>query len=152
MKGNIATKEKMILVELISTTLIIGLYVWYVYHRYIAVNPGIINDFSFWGKAFLILIPVAIVAEIIIHIVFAIINKIVTDEDISTLDDERDKLIELKAIRIAHWIFILGFMLAMIWLAVGMQPWTMFITLIVSGFISSIASGTARLYFYQKGF
>lgn len=99
----------------------------------------------------MILIPVAIVTQIIIHIVFAIINKIVTNEDIPVIDDERDKLIELKSIRISHWIFTLGFMLAMGSQAIGMQPWVMFITLIGSGFLSGTISEGVKIYFYRKG-
>jgi nucleoside recognition membrane protein YjiH len=94
----------------------------HVYSKYIAVNPEIINSFKFWGKAFVILIPIAIVAQIIIHIIFAIINKMVTNEDMPTTDDERDKLIELKSIRISHWIFTIGFMLAMGSQAIDMKP------------------------------
>lgn len=144
-------KEKTILVSVISMILILGFYSLYVYHKYIAGNPDVINDFKFWGKAFLILIPVTIVSQIIIHIIFAIINKIVTNEDISSITDERDKLIELKAIRISHWIFIFGFLLSMGSQAVGMQPWVMFITLIFSGFIAAIVSEIAKIYFYRKG-
>lgn len=144
-------KEKTILVSVISMILILGFYSLYVYHKYIAGNPDVINDFKFWGKAFLILIPVTIISQIIIHIIFAIINKIVTNEDISSITDERDKLIELKAIRISHWIFIFGFLLSMGSQAVGMQPWVMFITLIFSGFIAAIVSEIAKIYFYRKG-
>lgn len=144
-------KEKTILVSVVSMILILGFYSLYVYHKYIAGNPDVINDFKFWGKAFLILIPVTIVSQIIIHIIFAIINKIVTNEDISSITDERDKLIELKAIRISHWIFIFGFLLSMGSQAVGMQPWVMFITLIFSGFIAAIVSEIAKIYFYRKG-
>ena len=144
-------KEKTILVSVISMILILGLYSLYVYHKYVAGNLDIINDFSFWGKAFLILIPVTIVSQIIIHIIFAIIDKIVTNEDISSITDERDKLIELKAIRISHWIFIFGFLLSMGSQAIGMRPWVMFIILIFSGFIAAIVSEIAKIYFYRKG-
>jgi cell division protein FtsL len=144
-------KEKQVLVTLISTIVIFGLYSLYVYDKYVAVNPEIINDFKFWGKTFLILIPVAIAAQISIHILFAIINKIVTQEDIPTIDDERDKLIELKSIRISHWVFTLGFMLAMGSQAIDMQPWVMFVTLIFSGFVSGIASEVAKFIYYHKG-
>jgi hypothetical protein len=123
----------------------------HVYSKYIAVNPEIINSFKFWGKAFVILIPIAIVAQIIIHIIFAIINKMVTNEDMPTTDDERDKLIELKSTRISHWIFTIGFMLAMGSQAIDMKPWVMFVTLISSGFLSSMVSELARFYFYRKG-
>lgn len=152
MKGNTVQKEKLILVALIGTILIIGFYSLYVYNKYIEGNPAILNDFRFWGKTFLILIPVAIVVQIIVHIIFAIINTAITNEEISDLTDERDRLIELKAIRISHWIFICGFMLSMASQAFGMQPWVMFVTLILSGFIASIVSEIARIYFYRRGF
>jgi len=145
-------KEKQVLVTLIATILILGLYSMYVYNKYIAPDPEIINSFRFWGKSFMILIPVAIVAQIIIHIVFAIINKMVTNEDIQTKDDERDRIIELKSIRISHWIFTVGFMLAMGSQAIGMQPWVMFVTLFSSGFVSSIVSEIARFFYYRRGF
>lgn len=145
-------REKQIIVSLISTVLILGFYSLYVYHRYLAGNMDLINDFKFWGKAFLILIPVTIVAQIIIHIVFFIVNKIVTNEDVPEITDERDKLIELKAIRISHWVFVFGFLLAMGSQAIGMKPWVMFLLLISSGFVSSLASEMAKIYYYRRGF
>jgi hypothetical protein len=75
----------------------------------------------------------------------------VTNEDMPTTDDERDKLIELKSTRISHWIFTRGFMLAMGSQAIDMKPWVMFVTLISSGFLSSMVSELARFYFYRKG-
>jgi hypothetical protein len=118
----------------------------------VAGNLDIINDFKFWGKAYLILIPVSIAAQIIIHIIFFTINKIVTNEGAPTITDERDKLIELKAVRIAHWTFIVGFILSMGSLAIGVKPWVMLITLIYSGFIAAVVSEIAKIFFYRKGF
>ena len=40
MKGKSVQKEKLVLVALISTILIIGFYSWYVYNRYIEVESG----------------------------------------------------------------------------------------------------------------
>lgn len=145
-------KERHILVTLISSVLIIGAYVLYVYKRQVVGNIEILDDFSFWGKTFLKLIPVAIVAQIVIHIVYAIINRIVTNEDIPTKDDERDKLIELKSIQISHWIFVSGFITAMVFLALGSKPSLMFIIIFVSGFISSLVSEIAKFIYYRRGF
>jgi hypothetical protein len=150
--GKPCAKEKQIIVSLIGSLLVLGLYSLYVYRNYIMTNPGIINDFSFWGKAFIILIPVAVIAQIIIHIIFIIINKIVADEDFVDLSDERDKLIELKTIRISHWIFLTGFMLAMGSQALKMEPWVMFIILIFSGFAASIISEIVKIFFYRRGY
>ncbi|MBE0661370.1 MAG: hypothetical protein IH597_02795 [Bacteroidales bacterium] len=144
-------KEKRILISLVSSVLIMVFYAWYVYSRYIAGNPDILNDFSFWGKSFLILIPVAIGTQIIIQIVFAIYIHTTSKDEIDPIEDERDKLIELKAIKISHYIFIVGFMLAMGSLSLGWQPWMMFVVLISSGFIASVVNEIARLYFYRKG-
>ena len=145
-------KEKQLLVTAISMILILGCYALYVYNNYIAENLAIINDTRFWAKAFLILIPVTIASQIVIHIVFAIINKIVTNEDIPTLSDERDKLIDLKAIRISHWIFAMGFLLSMVSQVMGMQLWVMFIILIASGFIAAFVAEITKFYLYRKGF
>lgn len=146
------TKEKQILISLATSALIFVIYSLYVYNDYIVDEPEIINSLKFWGKTFLILIPIAIVAQIIIHIIFAIINKIVTNEDIPTISDERDKLIELKSMKIAYWIFTLGFMIAMTTQAFEMKPYVMFLVFASSGFIASLVEGIAQIYFYRKGF
>lgn len=144
-------KEKQIIVTIAATVLTMAVYVYVVYSKYIAADPGIINDFRFWGKSFLVLIPVAIVIQIVIHILFAILNAIVTREELPTKDDERDKLIELKSIRVSHWIFTAGFLLSMGSLAIGMQPWVMFVTLISSGFLSGIISEIVKIFYYRRG-
>ena len=133
-------QEKQSFVSIIGSVLVIGFYSMYVYKNYIQADLELLNDFQFWGKSFLYLIPIGIVVQIVIHIVFAIANRIITQEDIPDITDERDKLIELKSIRISHWIFIFGFMLAMGSLALGMKPYVMFLTLISSGFLASLAS------------
>lgn len=144
-------KERQIIVTIIGSVLVIGSYVAFVYFKQIAGNPEILNDFKFWGRSFLYLIPVAISALIVIQILYAIVNKIITREDISTQDDERDKLIELKASRVSHWVFTLGFIVAMGLLAFGIQPYVMFIILFASGFGASIISELVKLYYYRRG-
>ena len=143
--------EKHSIVSIIGSVLVIGFYSLYVYRNYIQADMELLNDFQFWGKSFLYLIPVAIVVQIVIQILFAIANRIITQEDIPDITDERDKLIELKCIWISHWLFILGFMLAMGSLAMGMKPYVMFITLISSGFLASLASEVAKIIYYRMG-
>ncbi len=143
--------EKQSIVSIIGSVLVIGFYSLYVYRNYIQADMGLLNDFQFWGKSFLYLIPVAIVVQIVIQILFAIGNRIITQEDLPDITDERDKLIELKSIRISHWIFTAGFMLAMGSLAMGMKPYVMFLTLISSGFVASLASEVAKIIWYRRG-
>jgi hypothetical protein len=144
-------QEKQSFVSIIGSVLIIALYTMYVYKNYIAADLYVLNDFRFWGKSFLYLIPIAIVLQILIHIAFAIVNRIITREDMPGFTDERDKLIELKSIRISHWIFVFGFMLAMGSIAFGMEPFVMFIILLSSGFLASLASEVAKIIYYRRG-
>jgi hypothetical protein len=144
-------QEKQSIVSIIGSMLVIGFYSMYIYRNYIAGDVELLNDFQFWGRSFLWLIPIGIVVQIVIHIVFAIANRIITGEDFSDFSDERDKLIELKSIRISHWIFIFGFMLSMGSLALGMKPYVMFLTLLSSGFLASIVSEVAKIIYYRKG-
>lgn len=144
-------QEKRALVFLISSILILGLYGLYIFNTYHDTILAAPNDFKFWGKTFLILIPVSIVANIIIMIIFNIVNKILSNEDIPAITDERDKLIELKSTQVSHWVFIFGFLFAMGSQAFGMQPYIMFITLMVSCFISSSAAEVTKIYLYRRG-
>ena len=144
-------KEYQILTSLITSILVFGVYALYVYQRHITGDPGIINDLKFWGKTIIIFIPVAMVAQIVIHIIFAIINKIITREDIPMNADEMDRMIELKALRLSHWIFGIGFILAMGSQALGMQPWVMFVTLMGSCFLGAVLEEVLKIYFYRRG-
>ena len=144
-------QEKQSIVSMIGSVLVIGFYSMYIYRNYLSADLELLNDFQFWGRSFLYLIPIGIIVQIVIHIMFAIANRIITGEDMSDFSDERDKLIELKSIRISHWVFIFGFMLSMGSLALGMKPYVMFITLISSGFLASLASEVAKIIYYRKG-
>lgn len=144
-------KERRILVSLLCTLVIFVWYSAHIYINYFADNPGLLNDFTFWGKAFLMLIPISVLAQIIIHIIFAIITKITTREDLPSKTDEMDRLIELKSMRVAHWIFISGFVGAMAALALGMQPWVFFVVLTLSGFIASVISEVLSIIYYRRG-
>lgn len=145
-------QEKRSIANIISTVLLTGFYALYMWQNYFANDPGLLNDFSFWGKTFLILIPVTIVAKIVQEILLAIINAIITQkEEDPSFTDERDKLIELKSIRISHWTFALGFIVAMAALAMGMQPYVMFIILFCAGLVSELSESIAQLIYYYRG-
>lgn len=144
-------QEKKNIVSLISTLLIFGFYCLYVYQKYQKGSIDSTDTFHFWGSVILILIPVSIVAKIIITIVFNIIYRITTNEVEPSFADELDKLIELKATKISHYVFTLGFLLAMGSLVINMPPSAMFIILIFSGFLSEVVGVITQLYFYRRG-
>jgi hypothetical protein len=151
MKEPMSYQEKQSILSLFNTLLILSLYALYVYNNYMAGNPEIIYDMKFLGKAFLILIPITIVVQIVMHILFAIFNKLLTMEDPPKKVDEMDKLIELKSIRMSHWVFIVGFFAAMASQALGMAPVVMFLAFVGSGFLAGIISDISKIWYYRKG-
>lgn len=144
-------QEKKNIVSLISAIVVFGAYCWNVYLRFHDTNPEGAELFRFWGATILILIPVTMVARLVIEIIFIIINRIVTKESAPSFADELDKIIELKAIRISYFVFILGFLLAMGSLALQMTPSSMFIIMFFSGFTADVVGIIWRLYLYRKG-
>ena len=144
-------QERRAVVSLISTILISAFYSAYMVQRYPEGNAYSTEVFHFWGSFFLILIPVSIVARIVIHILFNIINTIATKEKEPSITDERDKLIELKATRNSLYVFTFGFLLAMGALIMDMPPTSMFIILFCSGIVSEMVGDISQLYFYRRG-
>ncbi|WP_205690219.1 hypothetical protein [Chengkuizengella sediminis] len=145
-------REKRIIVSLINNLLISIGFCIYVIQKYLEGSVNSTNVFSFWGSLFLFLIIVSIVVHIILHILFAIINTIATKEEIPTITDERDKLIELKATRISYYVFITGFGLSMGSLVLDMPPTVMFSVLFIFGFSATIIEDISKFYFYRRGF
>lgn len=144
-------QEKKSIVSLISTVLIFGSYCMYMYPQFPEWGLESTETFRFWGSFVLVLMLVSIVAHIIISIIFNIVFRITTREKEPKFADELDKLIELKANRISFFVFIIGFLLAMVSLVINQPSQAMFMILIVSGFLSDLSGSVTKLYHYRKG-
>ena len=144
-------REKENLINIFSALAISGVFAWMVYRRYLEGKIDLTDDFQTWGKIFLIYAGVSIVARIIIYIIFHIINAIATRQEKIPKEDERDKLIKLKAIRNSHYTFSIGFMIAIIALAFGMPVQGLFIVFVISGVISELIDNGSQIYYYRKG-
>ena len=99
----------------------------------------------------MILIPVSIAANIAVSIAFSIVYSMATQEKTSLVSDERDQLIELRAIRNGLYVFAGGFSLAMGSLAIDMPPSVMFIIIMVSGYGSGLVSNLTQIFLYRRG-
>ncbi|MCF6326345.1 MAG: hypothetical protein L3J21_03520 [Devosiaceae bacterium] len=146
-------QEKSAIVSLVSGVIVFALYYYFIRQMYQAgtfEGPGAGAEI---GKSILWLIFGGIVVNIIGHIVFSIIYAIANKEaDPSIVIDERDKLIELRALRVAYYIFGAGFVAAMIALAVGQTYFLTFNILIFSFFIAGVAEVLMQLFLYRRGF
>ena len=138
----------------VTTILLIGGYLFYVFGIQGDVNLSKVLDIQFWGIFILKLTVLMVVAKIILFILFAIFKKVknrnMDEEDLEFMD-ERDKLIEMKSDRYSHWIAMFGFMVSMIPVSMGYSVHYMFITILIFGFVSALMSDVWKIYFYKKG-
>ena len=144
-------QERQSIVNILSGILIAAIYGWIVYQKHLEGQFDLSQDFQKWGYLFLIFMAVSIVARIIIYIIFHIINAIASREEDVPDDDERDKLIKLKAARNSHYAFSIPFIGAFIGLAAGMPIWGIFIAFLISGLLSEIVENLSQIYYYRKG-
>lgn len=144
-------REKENIVNILSSLLITGIYAWIIYEKQLAGTIDLTNDFQKWGIIFLIFAGVSIVARIIIYIIFHIINAIATREEKIPKEDERDKMIKLKATRNSSYSFSIGFFMAILALAIGMPSYWLFILFVISGVISELIDNGSQMYYYRKG-
>lgn len=144
-------QEKKNIMSLISTVLIFSGYCLYMFQDFSPKEATLEENLHFWGSFILILIPVSIVVKIVIHIFFVILYRITTQEEEPDFMDELDKLIELRSMRNSHFVFIIGFVLAMVPLVTEIPVYYTFITLIGAGFLAELVSISTQLYFYRKG-
>lgn len=127
------------------------------------------DDLKFWATTILVYIGIGIAAMIVIQIIFHILLSIAmaVKEQVQTgkcddkaiektleldmVEDEMDKLIELKSMRISFAIVGFGFASALVSLVLDCSPAVMLNILFGSFAIGSWIEGFTQLYFYKKG-
>jgi hypothetical protein len=144
-------QEKQSIVNIFSGLLITAIFAWIIYQRQASGLIDLTTDYRQWGTLYLIFIGVSIIARIIIYIIFHIINAIATREQDVPVTDERDKLINLKAVRNSHYAFFIGFAPCFLGLAFGMPVYWIFIAFAGSALISEIVENISQIYYYRKG-
>ncbi len=158
-ENTLSYREKSLIAVTVISVIVYCIYSIVLFRRYQAGSFEAADAFQFWGKAILILIGVVIISQIVGQILHAIAANVVAaaagqefDEDDAFFDDERDKLIELKATRNTFAIWGVGFLGAMIALAIGRPPATMFIIFIGFMMLADILGNMWKLVYYRRGF
>lgn len=143
-------QEKKSIVNSVSSIIITAFYFIYILRNNESLRS--VENLNSWGGVILTFILISIGARIVIYIVFDIIYRITSGEKEPSSLDERDKLIELKSTRNSHYVFSLGFVGALTLLALGLPPYSMFLTLTLSGLLSEITGDLSRIFFYRRGY
>jgi hypothetical protein len=127
-------------------------------------NAPDLGDVKAWALLMLIVIGIGIVLTILVHIIAHILLAIgisvregADDEtvdrivSVSTVEDERDRLINLKSSRIGYAIAGLGSMGMLAALVMDASFVLALHILFGSFFIGSLIEGMASVYFYEVG-
>lgn len=144
-------QEKKALVNILSSILVMGGYIYYTFGIHGIENMAHIEELKFWARFVLVLIPVSIVSKIAIYILFTIIHAVITRKKDPELVDEFDKLVELKSMRNGSFIFIIGFFLSMVAVVYDKPVSFMFIVLLSFGFAGDLFGELCKIYFYRRG-
>jgi len=160
--------EKRIVVSILSGIALVAAYCVYAYGK---VQSGLVapGDLKFWAVTMLIFIGIGVAATIVIQIVFHILLSIgiavkekMRDENFDEklieqnikaemVEDEMDKLIDLKSSRISQIFTGVGFAAGLVSLILGYSPEWMLNILFFSFFLGSLFEGFGQLYYYRKG-
>ena len=104
------------------------------------------------AQAILILIGAQILATIIAQIVATIGHAIATRGEEPDITDERDKLIELRALRVSFIITGVGIVGALVAMATGSTVFATFQIIIASMTVGDLVGNVTRLRLYRRGF
>lgn len=151
-EAGLSFQEKSVIVSLLTSTVVYAVFAVLVWQRYRAGSFDTDSVLVFWGRALLILIGLQIIFQVVAQILLAIFHTIVTgEEEDPSFEDERDKLIELKATRNQFVMFGAGVLLATAALAFGFSVTVMFVTLIAFLIIAELFSSVSKLVYYRRG-
>lgn len=161
-------KVKRTIVSILTGILVIAAYCIYTFSK-IQSGTAATDDLKFWATTILVFIGIGIISMIIIQIVFHILlsiamavkeqvqtgscddKKIEKTLELDMVEDEMDKLIELKSMRISFIIVGIGFVAALVSLLLNYSPVVMLNILFASFYIGSLIEGFTQLHFYRTG-
>jgi hypothetical protein len=147
-------QQRNIAASFVIFTLILGFYLTRVFQMIQNESFNLTNMVRLWGIVIVLGIVVTIIGMILAHIGSGIIQAIQTRQEpvIEDIQDERDRLIDLKGTKVTYTVFSLGVLLSMLTFAFGQPPLMMFSLLILSGLVAQIVGDISRLILYRRGF
>jgi hypothetical protein len=161
-------KVKNTVISLLTGVSLLAAYCIYALGK-VQSESAILGDMKFWATTILIFIGIGVAAMIVIQIVFHILlsiamavkeqmhsgkcddKKIEKALELEMVEDEMDKLIALKSMKIGFSIVGTGFIAALAALVLDSPPAVMLNILFFSFGIGSMTEGVAQLFFYRRG-
>lgn len=149
-------QEKKAVASLLTGLIVLIAYVMYGYARIRERGADLESNLTWWAGVILVFIGIGIVVNIIILIVFRILNAIViqarNEEDDSTyVEDEMDRRIMLIATKKGFIVVNAGFIAALVTLVLDMPSAVMLNVVFLSFLAGSMVEGFWKLLLYRRG-
>jgi len=160
--------QKKTIATLAAGILVLGAYIIHAITKYQA-GAAAPDDLHFWAVTMLVFIGIGAAATVVIQVLFHIVlsisisvkenvqhgecddKKLEDTIEAEMVEDEMDKLIELKSMRVSFAIAGVGFVAALVSLVLGWPPAVMLNILFGAFSIGSLVEGFTQLYFYRSG-
>jgi hypothetical protein len=146
-------RETNISVSLASSLLVLGYYLVSWLQMYQTEGLNSTKVFRLWLIVIVATIVLNILGNILTNIVLSIAHAIKTQskEEPHFIEDERDKLVDLKGVKAAYITFSIGVFLAMLTFVFGRPPLVMFSLIIFFSITAEIVGDIFQLYLYRRG-
>ena len=93
-----------------------------------------------------------ILALVIIEVVAHIVVAIRAPEDAQAPKDERERLIDLRATRVSHYVYVIGSLLALTLIHCGANAPGLGFAVLFAFVIGQVVKHAARIVFHRRGF
>jgi hypothetical protein len=144
------SEERNVWVALVSSLAVntwFAFAIWGMFHDGTAAAP---DGLQTWARTILWVVPAAIVANIALTVLAAILQSILTGEPrIIFLKDERDRQFELWGLGATMLFMVLGFFGSMIGLAFGISAFVAFNLVYLTFFLGDLAGNLVKLGCYR---
>jgi uncharacterized membrane protein HdeD (DUF308 family) len=137
---NKSFQEKSIWISLITISLIFGYYFVRVFKMASQDEINVVENIVL----LISVIAMVIIVEVVFHIIIAL-------RDRPEAQDERDRLIELKATRNAYFVLAFGIFLPIACIAASVRPFIVAHVIMFIFVLSEIAQFLSQLLYYRRG-
>ena len=157
-------QEKRTIVMIAQGIAILAAYCIYVAGKMQQGAAGL-EDIKFFAVAMLVFLGISVAVTIAVQVIFHILLSVsiavrerekeekVIESAINAemVEDERDRIIELKSARITMIVTMAGFVVGLIMLALDYQPAVMLNILFIAANLGAISEGVGKLIYYRAG-
>jgi len=143
--------ERTIISELLANAVIVVLFIVVLASRNAQGAFAGPDGLTVWARLVLWMIPAAILAGIVVTLLFTLAHRLITGEPSDTLTDERDRLIAGLGWKVTMIVTATGFVAALGALAAGLTVFSVLNLMLASFAAGDTAGNLAKLIAYRRG-